>query len=150
MSPGKPEQSRWSRALLRRPAVTAAAVFIGGIALHDWFVPRPLIFTATAIAACVFAIVFFRRAFFSSIALAIGIFCAGVAALKHLGSIGREASRHMRRVDTATMTPEEKAEFYREMGVFHAAVTDFEHAKQLRPVFVPARIHLGVTLYSLG
>lgn len=85
MSPGKPEQSRWSRALLRRPAVTAAAVFIGGIALHDWFVPRPLIFTATAIAACVFAIVFFRRAFFSSISLAIGIFCAGVAATQLAG-----------------------------------------------------------------
>lgn len=41
-------------------------------------------------------------------------------AMKHLGGIGRDASRHMRRVDTANMTPEEKAEFYREMGVFKA------------------------------
>jgi len=36
------------------------------------------------------------------------------------------------------------------MGVFHAAVAEFEHAKRLRPDFVPARIHLGVTLFSLG
>jgi Flp pilus assembly protein TadD len=36
------------------------------------------------------------------------------------------------------------------MGVFHAAVAEFEHAKRLRPDFIPARIHLGVTLFSLG
>jgi tetratricopeptide (TPR) repeat protein len=33
---------------------------------------------------------------------------------------------------------------YRDMGMFHAAVTEFEHD------FVPARIHLGVTMFSLG
>jgi tetratricopeptide (TPR) repeat protein len=36
------------------------------------------------------------------------------------------------------------------MGMFHAAVAEFEHAKKLRPDFVPARIHLGVTMFSLG
>jgi len=34
--------------------------------------------------------------------------------------------------------------------MFHAAVAEFEHAKKLRPDFVPARIHLGVTMFSLG
>jgi tetratricopeptide (TPR) repeat protein len=36
------------------------------------------------------------------------------------------------------------------MGVYHAAVAEFEHAKRLRPDYIPARIHLGVTLFSLG
>ena len=39
---------------------------------------------------------------------------------------------------------------YRDMGVVHAAVAEFEHAKRLKPDFIPARIHLGVTLFSLG
>jgi tetratricopeptide (TPR) repeat protein len=39
---------------------------------------------------------------------------------------------------------------YRDMGVHHAAIAEFEHAKRLRPDFIPARIHLGVTLFSLG
>ena len=39
---------------------------------------------------------------------------------------------------------------YRDMGMYHAAVAEFEHAKKLRPDFLPARIHLGVTLFSLG
>jgi lipoprotein NlpI len=38
---------------------------------------------------------------------------------------------------------------YRDMGV-HAAIAEFEHAKRIRPDYAPARIHLGVTLFSLG
>lgn len=41
-------------------------------------------------------------------------------AMKHLGGFATEASRHMRQVDKARMTPEEKEQFYREMGEFKA------------------------------
>src|SRR5258708_29809006 len=39
---------------------------------------------------------------------------------------------------------------YRDMGVHHAAIAEFEHAKRIRPDYVPARIHLAATLFSLG
>ena len=39
---------------------------------------------------------------------------------------------------------------YCDMGVHHAAIVEFEHTKRIRPDYAPARIHLGVTLFSLG
>ena len=39
---------------------------------------------------------------------------------------------------------------YRDMGLFNAAVAEFQHAIQLKPDYLPARINLGVTLFSLG
>jgi tetratricopeptide (TPR) repeat protein len=36
------------------------------------------------------------------------------------------------------------------MGLYNAAIAEFEHAKRLRPEYLPARINLGVTMFSLG
>ena len=42
------------------------------------------------------------------------------------------------------------ANVYRDMGMYNAAIAEFEQAKRSRPDFHPARINLGVTYYSLG
>jgi tetratricopeptide (TPR) repeat protein len=36
------------------------------------------------------------------------------------------------------------------MGMHNAAIAEFEHVKKSKADYLPARIYLGVTLYSLG
>jgi competence protein ComEC len=69
----------WAAALSRRPAVIVAAVFIGGVALHDVLPQRALGWMVAAVCASAMAI-FLRRRRGASIAVAFAIACAAVSA----------------------------------------------------------------------
>jgi competence protein ComEC len=68
---------RFSAALRRRPAALAAAVFIGGIALHAGLPHRPILFL---IAAVVIASLAIRLSFARNMSVGIALFCCAVAA----------------------------------------------------------------------
>lgn len=57
-------------------------------------------------------------------------------AMTHLGGFGVKMCRYMRRVDTAKMDDDERAEFYREMGVFKE-FNKRVFLKALRPNLLP-------------
>ena len=66
-------------ALMRRPAVPAAGVFIGGILLHASLPACAIIYIASGLIAAILAARTFRRSRLSASLLAISIFFAGIA-----------------------------------------------------------------------
>ena len=71
---------RWSNGVARRPAVAAAALFIGGIVCHAWLAHWPVAWLACAVLAALLAAVRFGSARVSSAAIAAAVFFAGVGA----------------------------------------------------------------------
>src|SRR6185437_10686201 len=67
-------------ALMRRPAVAAAGVFMGGIVLHTTFPACALVYIVSGLIAAVFAMCIFRRSRLSAVLLAVAIFLTGLSA----------------------------------------------------------------------
>jgi competence protein ComEC len=80
MSDANTLASPWWKALQKRPAASAAAVFIGGIVLHPLLAHRPGVWIADAVVLAVTAMLWIDRRLGGAIALALSVLLCGVAA----------------------------------------------------------------------
>ena len=80
MDDGREQASRWSNRVARRPAVAAAAIFIGGILVHRAAAHWPVAWLVCAVLAALLALTFFPRPTISSAAIAAAIFFAAIGA----------------------------------------------------------------------
>jgi competence protein ComEC len=78
MDDGRLPASRWSNGVARRPAVAAAALFIGGILAHRAAAPWLAAWLVCAVLAALIALTFFHRETVSSLAIAAAIFFAAI------------------------------------------------------------------------